>query len=506
MTEIELKLALSPADVAAFRRAAPLAGVRPRRRKLTSIYYDTPEFALEDAGVALRLRRSGGRWIQSVKGGAATGTGGLHERGEWERPRPDASIDPGGLEGTPIAALEEAATLPARLKPAFTVALERETWDLEPEPGTRVEVALDRGKALAAGRAAPVCEVEIEILQGDRAAAFALADSLLDSVRLRPTAVTKAERGYRLLRDEPLRPMKSSGVQLAAAMTPVEAARAVIAAALAQMQANEEGLLATSDPEFVHQARVALRRLRSALRMFRDVLPPEARARWREASGEAARALGEARDWDVLATETLPPLLRAFGNRAVTRSLAARAQARRRKARVSARALLASPGYARFVLDLARWLAEPPAAPPAGTPALADYASRIVRRRHRRLLADAQHLARLSPAERHAIRIDAKRLRYGVDGFASLFRARRVEDYLGTLEALQDVLGNANDAATAARLLKDLRPPRAFAAFSRGWLAARAEGEIAAVAALVRRLASVKRFWRRKGPPGAPGR
>ena len=67
-----------------------------------------------------------------------------------------------------------------------------------------------------------------------------------------------------------------------------------------------------------------------------------------------------------------------------------------------------------------------------------------------------------------------------------------------TLEALQDVLGRANDAATATRLLADLAPPRAFAAFARGWLAARTEGDLGTVDALVSRLAGAKRFWRRK--------
>jgi CHAD domain-containing protein len=232
--------------------------------------------------------------------------------------------------------------------------------------------------------------------------------------------------------------------------------------------------------------------------MFRDVLPATDLDRWREASGEVARVLGEARDWDVFATETMPRLARAFGDARVARRLAARLQARRRKTREAARGALRSTRYARVVLDLARWLAEEsPAAGPGEVP-LEEFASRLIRNRHKRLLADAQGLKKLTPAERHAIRIDAKRLRYGVDGFASLFRARRVDDYLGTLEALQNVLGRANDAATATRLLKELAPPHGFAAFARGWLAARVEGDLAPVDALVRRLAEARRFWRRK--------
>ncbi len=499
MTEIELKLAISPEDVAAFRRAAPLQGVRPTRRTLTSIYYDTPECTLAEAGMALRLRKSGGRWLQTLKEGRSA-TGGLHARGEWEHARPDASIDLSQIEGAPPETMTSLQQVRSRLEPAFTVKFQRETWNVEPSPGTRFEVALDLGEAQAQGKTDPVCEVEIELLEGESAAAFDFARSLLEAAPLRPSQVTKAQRGYRLFRGEALAPAKATRVELDPAMSPVEAARAIVGACLDQVQANEEGILATGDPEFVHQARVGLRRMRSALRIFREVLPAKAGERWRSELAEVARALGEARDWDVFATETLPPLAKAFGDPPLTRSLVARVAARRRRAREAARRQLRSIGYAHLILDLSRWLAGTAPAGPgtaSGVP-LVEFASRLIRRRHKRLVDDARDLALRSPQERHRIRIDAKRLRYCVEGFASLFRKSRVEKYSRELSALQDVLGRANDAATAERLLEDLAPPEDFEAYARGWLAARASGDIELVAVDVARLEGAKRFWRRK--------
>jgi len=490
-TEIELKLSLSPDDVAAFRRAGPLGGVRATRRKLTSIYYDTPDCDLQKAGMALRLRKSRGAWTQTLKGGES-GTGGLHERHEWESSRPDATIDLTALKGTMLD--EASGTVGERLRPAFTVEFQRETWDVEPVPGTRVEVALDRGQASVGEATDSVCEVEIELKEGDRGAAFDFARALAAEISLHPSAVTKAERGYRLLRHEGLQPVKSRRVTLEPGMGVEQAARTLVAASLEQLQANEEGVLASNDPEFVHQARVGLRRMRSALRIFREVMPAQAET-WRADLGDLARTLGDARDWDVFATETLPPLSRAFGDPAVGKRIARRASAPRKKALEQARSALLSKSFAALVLDITRWLSGPGSGNPEAAGTLMDFATRLVRKRHRRLVADAQGLAQRTPEERHAVRIDAKRLRYAVDGFASLFKQKRVERYLAELADLQDVLGTSNDAATAARLLAGLNPSPDFAAFARGYLAARIEGDSHTAEARVERLMTSKQFW-----------
>lgn len=505
MTETEIKLLLDPREAGALRRSGALAGAKPSRRRTSAIYLDTADGALAAAGLALRLRRSGGRWVQSLKGGARA-VGGMHRREEWEFPRPGPEVDLALFAGTPLAEIPGAATLHESLVPAFTVDLVRETWRVEPAPGSTLEVVLDRGEVACGERRESLCEVEIEILQGDGDAAFALAAALLEAVPLRPSPVSKAERGWRLARGEPLRPEKARRVALEEAMTTGEAARTVVAGALSHLQANEEGLFATSDPEFVHQLRVGLRRLRAAIRIFRGVIDPARAARWNEGLSAVGRALGAARDWDVFATETLPPMAAAFGDRALARSLAGRVQARRRRAREAARATLAAADYARLVLDIARWLAQ------AGTPEgpdeapgepLVEFASRSIRRRHKRLLADSAHVAHLAPEERHRLRLDAKRLRYSVEGLGSLFRAKSVTGYAGTLARLQEALGHANDAANAERLLGEISPPEAFREFARGWLAAATRADLAALAAPVARLGRTKRFWRRKGVPGA---
>jgi triphosphatase len=493
-TESELKLRLAPADHAALRASAALASASPRRRRLQGFYFDTPECALVAQGMVLRLRRDGRRWVQGLKA-ANVASGGLHVREEWEYPCREPVLDLARFSHTPLAGVEHVEDLHERLEPAFRVDVERTTWLLTPAPGLTLEVALDSGVVEGRGRTEPVSELEIECVEGEADAAFELALRLLDDAPLHPSTVTKAERGYRLFRRERPAPVKARPLHLERTLSPAAVARRVVAAGLEQLQANEEGVLHDSNPEFVHQARIALRRMRSALRMFREFAGLERARTWHDALGDVARALGAARDWDVFATETFPQLAAIHGDRDVARALARRASAQRRASRAMARAALDSAAFARVVIELARWIAqdEPQGAEPAE--AIAEFAARTLRKRHKRLLRDAANLASLSLSERHRLRIDAKRLRYGTDSLASLFKSRRVDKYRDALSSLQDALGQSNDAATATGLLRRLDPPAEFAAFARGWLAARAQGDPAHLAALIAGLEEARHFW-----------
>ena len=495
--EIELKLALAPGDEAALRAAPALAAATPSQADMLALYFDTPARELARARMALRLRRRGKAWVQCLKA-APDGVGGLHARFEWEYERPGPSIDLSLFGETPLASLEDAGALHERLGEVFRVESRRTTWALETPEGARVEAVLDQGRVAARNRSEPICEVEIESLEGDPAATFEIAGRLLESVALRPTGVTKAERGYRLAQGRKAEPVKATPIVLEPGLATLAAARAVIRAGLEQLQANEEGVLASAHPEFVHQARVALRRMRSALRIFREPIGVERAQAWRDQLGALGVPLGAARDWDVLGTETLPPVLAAFGDENVRRRLLSRASRRRARERDAARNAIRSRAYGAVALDLTRWLAfDEPAAQAATAEPLAGFAARVIRKRHKRLVADAARLERLTMDQRHQLRIDTKRLRYGVDAVASIFPSKRVERYLDVLVALQDTLGASNDAVTAGRLLAELEPPAEFATFAKGWFAAQAAGDPLVHEVLLESLAETPRFWRR---------
>lgn len=462
VTETELKLWVPP-EAARQIRAHPLlkSRVRPVVRKLYSIYFDTPGLDLWQHGVALRVRRSGGRWLQTVKGGG-TVQAGLHERVEIETevagPYPDcARIAEGAL--TRIFASRE---LCAQLKPVFVTKFSRSSRLIELNPGVAVEASMDRGEIKCGDVAEPVCEIELELKSGSGWQLYEFALKLLETIPLRVENRSKAERGYALLRGERPAPAKASTAALAADMTVSDAFKTIAWTTLNHLQANEHGMLERRDPEYLHQMRVALRRLRSAFSVFAALLPETtteplvAEFRW------LAGALSPARDWDVFVSETLPPIREAFAQHAALAQFARECARLRRGANRRARRAVGSARYERLVLDFAAWLAaekwvseatETPLATPGSS--AREFGAAVLERRYARVRKRGRKLRQLSAAELHRLRIAVKKLRYAMDFLVPLFAAKRARDMISHLARLQNILGAMNDAAAVERLVRD---------------------------------------------------
>jgi triphosphatase len=517
-TEIELKLAVASSDVAAFRQTPILrekALGPPVRRKVFNIYLDTPDLALKNHAMALRLRRIGGKWFQTLKT-AGEMTGGLQQRGEWEFPCRGPQLDLALFRDTPLALIPRREELHLMLRPVFTTDFYRTAWLIETEPGQRVEVALDLGAIRDGSHEVLISEVEIELVEGGVSALFAVALALSERIALRPDRASKAERGYALFQSAPMQPQPAAEVPLRRKWPPHEAMRMVTLSCLSHLEANVEGALVSDDPEYVHQLRVALRRLRSAIRVFKpaNVRHLIAELKW------LTNALSAARDWDVLMTELLPKLLDEYGDTQLTQQLVAEGKQHQSLAREAAREALASSRYTRLAIAITRWITVPgelvllpgktratsadgakdaetssqneeaPAAPLR----LIKFARRELRRRQRRLLRVAVPLANLSVENRHQVRIDVKRLRYSVEFFASLFDKHRVTRYVSVLREVQDVLGGSNDAAVAIGLINRLAPPDRFCDFARGWFAAHTQMKLGDVDRSLADLKDIGRF------------
>jgi inorganic triphosphatase YgiF len=499
--ETEIKLALAPGEAARVAATPLLAGVEARRDRFVAFYFDTPQRDLARRGLGLRLRREGRHWRATLKASGRAAAG-LHQRPEWEYPAPGAVLDLSRFAGTPLADLPEAETLHRRLVPVLVTDFRRTRWLLEPGSGIRLEVALDDGRLLAGRRERLVQEIEIELLEGPVSAAFDAAETLAGALALRPEPASKLARGLTLGSTPRPRPVRAVSIPLKDEKDPRKAALRVAAACIAHAQANEAGVLESTDTEFVHQLRVALRRLRSALRLFGDALGPGETAAFAEDLRWAAASQGRCRDWDVFVTETLPPLIAAFGDEGVGRSILYRARARQRDARRSAREAVLGTRYGLCMIRLARWLAQEGAAPP-GTPDLADFASARLRKGARRVSALSAAFGQLDSAARHRLRILVKRQRYASEFLASLFRAPVVNRHVKALSAAQDALGMANDCANALAHVRELAPPPAFVEFARGWFAAREAVGVEAAGRALRHAVAEPRFWRRK-PKAAP--
>ncbi|MGJ7458583.1 CYTH domain-containing protein [Halomonas sp. RA08-2] len=196
--ETELKLSLGPEGPMALRRHPRLTSLPMQASHLGNTYFDTPQGSLETARMALRLRRVDGRLLQTLKT-RGEGGGGLSRRGEWEWEVPGPGLDLEGLAELPTAALGQEAL--ERLAPRFTTDFQRETRVID-HRGALIEVALDEGEILAAGRRVAIRELELELKTGKPDALWSLAESLAGSVALRPADTSKAARGGALLGGE----------------------------------------------------------------------------------------------------------------------------------------------------------------------------------------------------------------------------------------------------------------------------------------------------------------
>jgi len=198
-------------------------------------------------------------------------------------------------------------------------------------------------------------------------------------------------------------------------------------------------VLLSDDPEFLHQLRVGMRRLRAALRAFRGILVRKKARRVIRALRKLSPRLGAARDWDVLvarlaADRNSPGLLR-------------KAQARQAAARRAARRALVSKRFA-GIGPRVRGLV------PADSPVtLAQFGGAALTRAHRKLMTQAQGIDWADATARHACRIRVKRLRYSCEFFAPAFPAKRVASYLASLKGLQEILGALNDISVGRRLI-----------------------------------------------------
>lgn len=525
--EIELKLALPATQAAAFlKRMARRRTLKPVEQDLVTIYFDTPDFALSAAGVALRVRRLGRRWLQTLKTEGER-QGGLSRRAEYEMAVRTGAPDWSRFPAEALAHVAEA--LRERIVPVFETRFHRTAWVLERRGGAQIEVALDVGEVLAGDRRQPICEIELELKAGRPDALFVLALEWAGAFGCLPFDVSKAERGVRLAHGMAAAPVKAAALSLDAGTSVEEGFAAIVQACLAHFQANLPGVLgllpqavehpegANAEPrtidddiEYVHQARVALRRLRAALRLFRRVcaLPDELGEELRTLTA----ALGPARDWDVLVCETLPTIAPHYPDptrweAGMTGLLARRAEVR---AAMQAAVGAAQPGA--WLLAMQRWLLRRGwrVSPGEGTvpedrrfeqlSPLDAWARGALQQGHRRVARGARRFAQLEPAERHALRIAIKRQRYADEFFQTLFSghaktAKRQTRYLAVLRDAQDSLGRANDAHIAWELLA-AAPAGPATDFALGWLAAtRAAAADGESAALMQEFLDVPTWW-----------
>lgn len=512
MREVELKLQVPAAALAAVERAVvgDATGEGAARVRLQAIYFDTPDGRLAAAGLALRLRKEGRQWVQTLKAGSAHGLERAEHALRVAAPRGGGApaLDPARHAGSEAgAALQRvlAADGGAGLQPRYRTEVTRLSLTVRSRRG-RVELALDRGRVAAAQpdgseRDSPLTELEVELVSGAPLAVIECARRLAQRHALWPDTRSKAERGDRLARglgaDAVLPAVKAAPLELARDLQPGAAWRALLANVLAQALPNWSELAAdgpaTPRAAALHQLRVALRRLRAAARLV-DGWPGVDAQVAAEPAAALFRALGAGRDRAVLA---------AGLQREIDAALAARGRTplalpAARDAGGWSDAERAAHGL--VFIDLLGATLPPAIAPPAdGVPLQQRIAARL-EHWHRQARRDARRYDALDDPRRHRLRKRLKRLRYAIEFVAALFPTRGVKRYLRRLRVAQDQLGRYNDLCVAEAAYAPLAASEPRAWFALGWLQARRAAVLADCSEALRGLRSAKPFWPRPKP------
>ena len=447
MVELELKFSIDEKQLDSLSKA--LRGHGARTIRMNAQYYDTADFQLARHGLSLRLRKEGRGWTQTLK------AEGIHAIARLEH-NVEAEAAPGTSpelilvrhDGTPAGdALRQAlsGSHNVRLTPSHRTEIARQRCELELPNGT-VEVALDIGTVRAGPRKAPLCELELEFKTGSTAALFDLAESWVRHGGLWLDTTSKSQRGVLLANGPADRsPAQGQTLQLHPRLDGRQMLCAVLGSVMNDLLPHASHIASGShDAEHIHQLRVGLRRLRTALREFRS-LAKDVDPGWDADLKRVFAELGRVRDDDVLAETVKPVLMRAGASKLEWRKSACAGDATD---------AVRDQGFQLTLLDVLKYSlsdADSRQAPARSHRAGLRHLEKRLTRLHRQAVHSGKRFAKLPLRKQHQARKRLKRLRYLAEFVAPLGSTSAVKKYLGVLRSAQDALGLHNDIGVAAR-------------------------------------------------------
>jgi inorganic triphosphatase YgiF len=461
-TEIELKLLVDAGRLADFGNAPVItANARNKgsRKHLRGIYYDTPKRVLQRHGLSFRVRQSGSRFTQTVKTESANDP---LRRGEWEASVP--SFEPDLALALPFLPEKLSTDLARRpLEAIFSTDIRRHQRVVDLPSGT-IEVAFDQGHLTSGDRSLQVSEIELELKAGSPTAVWELALRLAEHGPVRPSIRSKSTRGFELAAGVPPAVRKPRKLRLDPSSSLDETFAAILRACLLHLLQSIPAAEDGRDPEGIHQLRVALRRLRSALDLMRSVVSLSKLDLLRSEAKWLARNLSPARDWDVFEQDTLRVVAKGCPSIAGFDALASAVEQRRAASYDRVRQVLADRRTSLFLIGLGGWIeargwrsdVAPDHLAQLAEPAT-NFAQRILSAQHAKVLKRGRPFKSRSTEERHRVRLAAKKLRYVADFLLPLYGERKsAKRFSSNLAELQQQLGVYNDMATTASLLADI--------------------------------------------------
>ena len=515
MHELELKFAVPSYQQSVLRKNIDTKTAQQQR--LSAYYFDTPNQDLAKKGIALRIRFEDSQWVQTLK----TAGDGVAKRVELNtvlsltgtpdtldvsRLVPDVSLI---TEPTVVAQLTNIMPLD-ELAQALTVQyftdVQRTSRQIK-KNNSRIEIAYDIGK-IGIGHLnsqkptnnhgltqSDIHEIEFELLEGDPSDLIEVAKTWCKKYKLYLSTVTKAQRGSLLLANKQFaEPVKAdlAVLQLHKGISQFAFLQAVINNCLVQILPNASAIAEGSpDGNLVHQLRVGIRRLRTALKHFKfaqDYIDPN----WLMVLKQTFSLLGEYRDKEILQIKT-QPLLEAVGAPHVEWSTAVD---------IMPIDAVRANDFQILLLELIGFTHLPV---PADSPKAKAPVAKKLQKLFTAIAVASDKFASLDTDSQHGVRKDLKSLRYVSEFAAPLFasqnngkkgkKATKLNAFLQYLEPAQDVLGEYNDNVVghANYLEKAKTDPNAL--FAVGWFSGREQASAEQCAVSLKTVKNAPKFW-----------
>lgn len=481
--EIELKFQLPESKKKSVLQA--LSKQKAQKIQLQAKYYDTAERLLAKNYVAIRLRQEGEHWVQTFKAASKNHLQRIEEDiylGKCAQ-EPELDLSLYKHNQTVQTVLREVlGEAPAELQLQFQTNVQR-TFHVFEFEGSHIEVCLDDGEIRTPTDHAQICEVEFELKQGSAQELIQFAKTWVDKYQLWLDVRSKAERGNLLAQGKVVSAAtKAKSLNLDKDVSAELAIKQIIENTLNHILPNAAAIAdGVAEADHIHQARVGLRRLRSALKHFSN-WSAQIDPMWESQLADIFRALGQSRDNDAIQDSVIPLVKQVcdfefpFPENVDT----------------NIAELLSDSKTTQLFLSLFSFSYSDQ----QSKSKLSKQAAKSLTKLYEKILKDAAQFSSLAVEQQHRTRKRVKQLRYCIDFIAGIYPEKQVQQFLNKLQPIQEYLGFYNDLFVAEHIFEQQATEYPQFLFALGWVKAQQPHVAKKAAKKLRALSTKDIFWK----------
>lgn len=461
--ELELKFSLTPTDLETIKSQLSILDLELSDKSdqhLKTAYFDTNDQSLHQEGLSLRVRYVEDSWIQTIKvgNGISSGVSNPFEiEDKLDKPYPDIQF----VHDKKIRKKVKKLVAEEPVLKLFETNFHRSSQIAHGADGTEVEIAFDEGVVQTENRSKQICEAELELKTGSPKVLLYIAKKLFSHRAVKFSDISKAETGYELINNKnitTIEPLKANIPKFKKDCTLQDAVTFIYRSIANQIQKNWDFILLKDDPEGVHQLRVGLRRLRSAIKLFRPIIDTPSLREFDTQARDIGRGLAELRDIDVFLSDILEPAYDARQDDLSFIALRKFLENLRISSLNKVREFLKDSKWSNFKLELALLpeilrTSQKKENLNAFNKPMKRFANNLLRKYWKSLTRYKHNLDDMTIEEFHELRKNLKTLRYSVEIFSSLYPQKNLQSFMKSLRILQNKFGFINDVTLIEKIM-----------------------------------------------------